>query len=37
MLFLSGRESAIGADTRYGLNGPGVESRWGRDFNTFAL
>ena len=24
--------SVIGIATRYGLNGPGVESRWGRDF-----
>jgi len=26
------RDSAIGTTTRYGLDGPGVESRWGRDF-----
>ena len=27
-----GRESAVGIATRYGLDGPGIESRWGRDF-----
>jgi len=24
-----GRDSVVGIATRYGLNGPGVESRWG--------
>ena len=24
--------SAVGIATRYGLEGPGIESRWGRDF-----
>ena len=24
--------SAVGIATRYGLDGPGIESRWGRDF-----
>jgi hypothetical protein len=23
---------AVGIATRYGLEGPGIESRWGRDF-----
>ena len=27
-----GRESVVGIATRYGLDGPGIESRWGRDF-----
>jgi len=26
------RDSVIGIATRYGLDGPGIESRWGRDF-----
>jgi len=24
--------SAVGIETRYRLDGPGIESRWGRDF-----
>jgi hypothetical protein len=27
-----GRNSVISIATRYGLDGPGIESRWGRDF-----
>ena len=27
-----GRESVDGIANRYGLDGPGFESRWGRDF-----
>jgi hypothetical protein len=27
-----GRDSVIGIATGYGLGGPGIESRWGRDF-----
>jgi hypothetical protein len=27
-----GRDSAAGIATRYGLDCPGIESRWGRDF-----
>ena len=27
-----GRDSLVGITTRYGLVGPGIESRWGRDF-----
>ena len=27
-----GRDGSVGIATRYGLNGPGIESRWGRDF-----
>ena len=28
-----GRDSSVGLATRYGLNGPGIESRYGRDFS----
>jgi hypothetical protein len=27
-----GRDSSVVIATRYGLDGPGIESRWGRDF-----
>jgi len=27
-----GRDSSVGIATAYGLDGPGIESRWGRDF-----
>ena len=27
-----GRDSSFGIATRYGLDGPGIESRWGRVF-----
>jgi hypothetical protein len=27
-----GRDSSVGIVARYGLDGPGIESRWGRDF-----
>ena len=27
-----GRESSVGLATRYGLDGLGIESQWGRDF-----
>ena len=26
------RDSSVGIGTRYGLKGPGIESRWKRDF-----
>ena len=29
---LAGRDSAVGIATHYGLDGPGIESRWRRDF-----
>ena len=29
---IKGRDSSVGIATRYGLDGPGIESRWGRDF-----
>jgi hypothetical protein len=28
----TGRDSSVGIATRYGLDGPEIESRWGRDF-----
>jgi len=28
-----GRDSVVGIVTRYGLDAPGIESRWGRDFS----
>ena len=31
-LKLCGRDSWVGTATRYGLDGPGIESQWGRDF-----
>jgi len=27
-----GRDNVVGITTRYGLDGPGIESLWGRDF-----
>ena len=32
ILLLSSRDSSVGTETRYGLDGPGFESKWGRDF-----
>ena len=29
-----GRDSSVGIATRYGLDGPGIESRWGEIFHT---
>jgi hypothetical protein len=31
-LFGRGRDSSVGIATRYGLDGPGIESRWGTRF-----
>jgi hypothetical protein len=28
-----GRDSVVGISICYGLDGPGIESRWGRDFS----
>jgi hypothetical protein len=28
-----GRDSSVGTATSYGLDGPGIESRWGREFS----
>ena len=32
VIYHVGRDSSVGTATRYGLGGPGIESRWGRDF-----
>jgi hypothetical protein len=32
---LGSRDSAVGIATRYGLEGPGIESRWGEIFRTY--
>ena len=29
-----GRDSSVGVETRYGLDGPGIESRWGARFSA---
>jgi hypothetical protein len=29
---MMGRDSSVGTATRYGLDGPGIESRWERNF-----
>jgi hypothetical protein len=31
-IVISGPVSVVGIATAYGLDGPGIESRWGRDF-----
>jgi hypothetical protein len=31
-LLMGGPGSLVGIVTAYGLDGPGIESRWGRDF-----
>jgi len=33
-MFIVGRDSVVGIATRYGLDGPGIEIRWGHDFRT---
>jgi hypothetical protein len=30
----AGRDSSVGIATRYGLDGPGIESRWGARFSA---
>jgi hypothetical protein len=30
--WMVGRDCSVGTATRYGLDDPGLESRWGRDF-----
>ena len=32
--YMSGRDSSVGIATRYGLDGPGIESRWGARFSA---
>ena len=34
LLFLVGRDSSVGIATHYGLDGPGIESRWGAIFSA---
>jgi hypothetical protein len=34
MLSFVGRESVVGIPTRYGLDDPGMEFRWGEIFRT---
>jgi hypothetical protein len=34
--FNGSRDSAVGIATRYGLEGPGIESRWGEIFYTYS-
>ena len=31
-LFTSGLDNVVGIATGYGLDGPGIETQWGRDF-----
>jgi hypothetical protein len=33
-IFDGSRDSSVGIATRYGLEGPGIESRWGEIFRT---
>ena len=33
LLLFVGRDSSVGIATRHGLDGPGIEPRWGRDFS----
>ena len=30
--YIVGRDSVVGIATHFGLDGPGIESRWGSDF-----
>jgi hypothetical protein len=34
-IYLGSRDSVVGIATRYGLEGPGIESRWGEIFRTY--
>ena len=34
ILWMSGPGSVVGIATAYGLDGPGIESRWGEIFRT---
>ena len=34
LISASGRDSSVGIATRYGLDGPGIESRWGARFSV---
>jgi hypothetical protein len=33
LCYFCGSGSVVGIATGYGLDGPGIESRWGRDFS----
>jgi hypothetical protein len=35
MTVLGSRDSSVGIVTRYGLEGPGIKSRWGKIFRTY--
>ena len=35
--FSVARDSAVGIPTRYGLDGPGIESRWRQDFQHLSI
>jgi hypothetical protein len=35
LVFLESRDSVVGIATRYGLEGPGIESRCGEIFRTY--
>ena len=34
LLLAVGRDSSVGTATRYGLDGPGIECRWGAGFSA---
>ena len=34
LLIMESRDSSVGIATRYGLDGPGIESRWGARFSA---
>ena len=36
-VYYVGRDSSVGIATGYGLDGPGIESRWGRDFPHLSI
>ena len=35
-MYSVGQDSAVGIATGYGLDGPGIESRWGAGFSALA-
>jgi hypothetical protein len=37
LLHLCGSGNSVGIATGYGLDGPGIESRWGRDFPHLSI
>jgi len=34
IIIIVGRDGSVGLATRYGLDGPGIESRWGKIFRN---